>query len=252
LITCLAVIAHSFGHVLVSCWFRTPIRDVSIHPFWGIPRFGTMAEHPWREVYIALVGPLVYISLAASVAAWLIFDERSLRFHIERNPATFDHFSIYAFWSYVLLIVLNFLPFAPLDTGMMFRAILAKSVGRIRACESAATLTTIGAGMLAVVAILYLKSPLVFAIGVLLYLGSQEELGIARYFDSIRREKLDKDSVLSNPPNKGINIPLDELVGDIERPSESDFTGFVWSPKSRMWIEWRDGKAIAANALIGD
>jgi hypothetical protein len=45
---------------------------------------------------------------------------------------------------------------------------------------------------------------------------------------------------------------MDQIVTADCRPAEPHFTGFTWNARARLWIEWRDGEPVSANALIGD
>jgi hypothetical protein len=45
---------------------------------------------------------------------------------------------------------------------------------------------------------------------------------------------------------------MDQVVTPDCRPNEPNFSGFTWSFRARLWIEWRDGQPVSANALIGD
>ena len=47
-------------------------------------------------------------------------------------------------------------------------------------------------------------------------------------------------------------VPMDQIVTPDCRPAEANFTGFTWNARARLWIEWRDGQPVSANALIGD
>jgi hypothetical protein len=49
-----------------------------------------------------------------------------------------------------------------------------------------------------------------------------------------------------------IYLPLEQVVDADGRPPEATFDGFTWSPKTRLWIEWRKGRPVSANALLGD
>ena len=96
------------------------------------------------------------------------------------------------------------------------------------------------------VAIFWLQSPLLGVTAVLLYLGAQEDLGTTRYFAALRHSSGDRP----NPP--AVLVPMDQIVTPDCRPDEPHFTGFTWNARARLWIEWRDGQPVSANALIGD
>jgi hypothetical protein len=119
-------------------------------------------------------------------------------------------------------------------------------VSRLRATEVAAVLSTLGAGVLLAVAVAWLQSPLLALTALLVYLGAQEDLGTTRYFASLRQATDD----YHQPP--AALVPMDQIVTPDCRPDEPNFTGFTWNARARLWIEWRDGQPVGANALIGD
>jgi hypothetical protein len=53
-------------------------------------------------------------------------------------------------------------------------------------------------------------------------------------------------------PAPSILIPVEQIVDDACQPPEEGFSGFTWNRKSRLWIQWLDGRAVGANALVGD
>jgi Zn-dependent protease len=242
------VILQEISHVLAARRLRIGTRDVSLYPFWGVSRLGVMSERPWQEAYIAATGPVAHILIAAIIGGGLsLFDQR-VAFHEDSTPATWTHFGIYLFWANALLSILNCLPFLPLDAGKMFRGSLSMTVTRMRATDVAVTLSIFGAGLIAILGVVWLKSPLVVGMALLLYFSAQDELGTTRYFDAIRRRRTDPNL----PPANGISVLLGDVVPEQMQPEEAGFNGFTWNPESRLWIEWRNGEAVAAHGLIGE
>jgi stage IV sporulation protein FB len=222
-------------------------RDLTLYPFWGVGRLTRLSERPWQENYIAATGP-VFLALVAtalggalSLAGWRTWD-----FPRVVPEPSLGAFVVHLFWANVLLAALHCLPVLPLDGGRIFRASLAMTVSRRQATEIAAALSTFGAAVLLIAAIIWFKSPLVGVTAILLYLGGQEDLGTTRYFAGIRHERGE------GGPAPAVMVPMDQIVTADCRPTEPDFTGFTWNPRARLWIEWRDGQPVCANALIGD
>jgi hypothetical protein len=107
-------------------------------------------------------------------------------------------------------------------------------------------ISTLGSLILLVAAIVWLKSPLVGVTAILIYLGAQEDLGTSRYFASLREPPSSRAHV------SPLMIPIDQVVTQECLPDEPNFSGFTWNARARLWIEWRDGEPVGANALIGD
>lgn len=242
----LGVLAHQGFQLLAARRFGMKTRDVTLYPFWGVGRLSRISDRPWQEIYIAATGPIVFCILAVSVGALLARTDSGMLFFPDDVEVTTESFLHHLFWSFVFLAGLHTLPFLPLDAGRALRAYLAIRLSRLPATEVCATLSTFGAGLLLIVAIAWLESPLVGITGLLLYFGAQQDLGTNRFFASLKND-LDEQ-----PRTPALLVPLEQIVTATSQPNEPDFNGFTWNEDARLWIEWRDGQPISANALIGD
>ena len=242
----LGVLAHQGIQLLAARRFGVWTRDVTLYPFWGVARLMRLSDRPWQEIRIAATGPVMLAFLAAGVGTVLALGGRELSFLPATIVPTTESFLLHLFWTTVFLAAFHLLPFLPLDGGRMLRAYLAMRMSRLPATETCATLSTLGAGLLLIVAIAWLKSPLVGITGVLLYFGAQQELGTTRFFSGLRQAEDDP----SRKPT--MLVPLDQIITPGCRPNEPDYNGFTWNEEARLWIEWRDGQPVGANALIGD
>jgi Zn-dependent protease len=243
----ICVLAHEGVQLLAARRFGLGTRDVTLYPFWGVARLTRLSERPWQENYIAATGPIFLALVATALGAALSLAGHGVRSFPEGVPeATPELFLVHLFWANVLLAGFHCLPVLPLDAGRIFRASLALTVSRLRATEVAAALSTLGATVLLIAAIVWFKSPLLGVTAVLLYFGAQEDLGTTRYFAAIRHERGE------GGPAPAVLVPMDQIITADCRPAEPHFTGFTWNARARLWIEWRDGEPVSANALIGD
>ena len=242
----LFVLAHEGVQILAARRFGLGTRDVSLYPFWGVARLTRMSDRPWQENYIAATGPVTLALIATAVGGALSLTGKSIAYPHQGVEVSTAGFLVLLFWAAVLLAVLHCLPILPLDGGRMLRACLARTTSRLKATEVAAHLSTLGAAVMLIAAITWLQSPLLGVTAVLLYLGAQEDLGTTRYFAAIRHAP---DEV---SPAPAAVVPVDQIVTPECRPDEPNFTGFTWNARARLWIEWRDGQPVSANALIGD
>jgi Zn-dependent protease len=240
------VLAHEGVQLLAARRFGLGTRDVTLYPFWGVARLTRMSDRPWQENYIAATGPVMLALIATGIGGGLALAGQSVAFPQDGIEVTTAGFLVLLYWAAVLLAVLHCLPVLPLDGGRVFRACLAMTTSRRQATEVAAALSILGAAVLLIAAITWLKSPLLGVTAVLLYLGAQEDLGTTRYFAAIRHAP---DEV---SPAPAAVVPMDQIVTPDCRPEEPNFTGFTWNSRARLWIEWRDGQPVSANALIGD
>lgn len=242
----LGVLAHQGIQHLAARRFGVWTRDVTLYPFWGVARLTRMSERPWQEIYIAASGPVLLAFLSACIGAVLTLGGREVNFLPAILEPTTESFLLHLLWAGVFLTAFHLMPFLPLDGGRMLRAYLAMRMNRLPATETCAILSTLGAGLLLITAIAWLKSPLVGVTGVLLYFGAQQELGTSRFFFNLRHAEID-------PVRKPtMMVPLDQIITPACRPSDPDYNGFTWNEEARLWIEWRDGQPVGANALIGD
>jgi Zn-dependent protease len=242
----ICVLAHQWVQLLAARRFGLGTRDVTLYPFWGVARLTRLSERPWQENFIAATGPIVFGIIAAVVGAVLNAEGTSLGIPDPAAEPSMSLLLVHVFWSNILLAGLHLLPVLPLDGGRILRATLAMSTSRLRATEVAAVVTTLAAGLMILVAIVWLKSPLLGVTAVLLYFGAQEDLGTTRYFASLRHTAGDRP----HPP--AVLVPMDQILSPDCRPDEPNFSGFTWNAHARLWIEWREGQPVSANALIGD
>ena len=241
----LCVLVHEAGELLAGRLFRLGARDITLYPLWSAVRYTRLSERPWQENYVAVAGIVVQALVATLIGGILATTGQDITFVREIGPDYLQSFLVYLFWANVLLTAFYMTPILPLDGGRIFRASLALTTSRLRATEVAAGLSTVGAIVLLLTGIFWFQNPLPAVIAVLLYLAAQDELGATRYFAGLRHQP---ESTAANP----VLIPMDQIVTPDCRPDEPNFSGFTWSPKARLWIEWHDGQAVSASVLIGD
>lgn len=235
---------HEGAEILAAWKLGFGTKGITLYPFWGVARLARISERPRQEKGIAATGLIVLALLVAGVCIWLATTDGGIGFPKEPAEWTVDAFLARLFWALLLLTGCHLLPVLPFDGGRILRASLAMRSSRSRATEIVAYVGTIGAGVFLVVAILLLKSPLLAATAVFIFLAGQEELDATRFFERLRRA----------PDNRkpAAMVSIDQLVTVGARPTEADFSGFTWNGDSGLWIEWRAGQPVGANALIGD
>src|SRR5438270_4930752 len=235
----ICILGHEAVQHLAARSFGLGTRDVTLYPFWAVARLTRLSDRPWQENYIAATGPVFLGLIAAAVGALLSASGHSLTYPERVTEPTTDVFLLHLFWTAVLLAALHCLPILPLDAGRIFRASLAMTASRLRATEVAAALSTLGAALLLLAAVVWFRSPILGITAILLYLGAQEDLGTTRYFASIRHERGE------GGPAPAVLVPMDQIVTADCRPAEPNFSGFTWNARARLWIEWRDGQPVS-------
>lgn len=128
-----AVLLHELSHTIMAALLKVRVAEIELLPFGGQARIEDFTGlDPDREIYIALAGPIMSLSLAA----FFYF-----------LPPTLPLKTSWLIQINLFLGIFNFLPALPLDGGRVLRAWLSLYIGYKRA-------TSISAGMGKVIAIL--------------------------------------------------------------------------------------------------
>ncbi|WP_052291934.1 M50 family metallopeptidase [Natranaerobius thermophilus] len=109
------VILHELSHTIVAISHGFKVEETVLYPFGGRAKIdGLIEEDPYRELHIALAGPLTNILLAIlflSLDQYSIFSEEIILFAVRAN---------------IILALFNLFPGLPLDGGRVLRASLSK------------------------------------------------------------------------------------------------------------------------------
>ncbi len=141
-----SVLVHELGHSLLARRRGFTVRDIVLLPIGGMSEIAELPGAPADEFWIALVGPLTSVGVAALCGAIGALLGTPLW------PPTLmsGPFVTRVLWMNLLLAGFNMVPALPLDGGRVFRAALSARRGDLRATELAVTAgRAIGAGMLA-------------------------------------------------------------------------------------------------------
>jgi Zn-dependent protease len=178
LLVLVAVLAREVGRVIAASYYRLQIRSVLLLPIGGLLSFSN-AESLERsnemriQIRMALVGPLVSLSLALLCALTIAGEAPGLRL-LERPLITPAHLVRSFVWMNAFLGVLHLLPAYPLDAGRVLRSYFARAQGRVQAARAAAGLGQ----MIAVLAFLFgvfLQNPWLATAGFFIFIGAQLE-----------------------------------------------------------------------------
>jgi Zn-dependent protease len=229
------VVLHEFGHALAARAYGIATRDITLYPIGGVARLDRMSEDPDEEIVIALAGPAVNVVIAFGLGMGLALGGYSL----VAGPAStalgaaFVHQLLVA---NVILVLFNLVPAFPMDGGRVLRAFLAKTYGRLRATEIATQVgmvALVGIGLFGWLSHNYMMLPL----AVVIYLFGQQELAAVRYLEARRAEP-------------AAWVPAEYVIDPRAVPAEPGFSGFTWDHTAGLWIEWRDGRPVAASGAV--
>jgi Zn-dependent protease len=244
----LCLLVNELAHLAVARWLALGVRDLTLYPIGGIMRLSVIGERPWKEPWVAAAGPLTHLLIAGAIAVAFLAAGLALAPRLNASQPYVETFFNRLFWLNVLLAILQIIPAFPMDGGRIFRGALALSVPRLRATETAALLSSFVALLMLVPGMVWLSSVWwLIPLGIIVHVGGQQELLSVRYYAGLQQP------LPGAPPTAPIIMaPIDQLLDDDVRPSEPDFTGLIWNPKNRLWIVWRNGEPVSANALVGE
>jgi|GEM_PF-2376596 len=262
-----SVVVQELAHLWSARYLGIATRDLVFFPIFAIARRNRLSEKPRDEIWISLTGLVAQFAMTALLALGLNLDGVALRPAMDTTVPTGDVVVNRLMWAQLVLLLVNLLPVMPLHGGYIFRAVLALATSRLRATEMTAVLGNLAAFVTTVVGIWAIPNPFVLLLGLYFFLLGQQELDNTRYFDGMRSNSRTTTRTTATPagddsgklietisdgPRQVVMLPIEQIVDAECRPEEPDFSGFTWSPRTRLWVEWRDGHPVGANALLGD
>jgi Zn-dependent protease len=241
------LVFHEFGKVMMARCLELPIRDIVLYPIGGTARLTIVSERPWKEIWVAAAGPMMDLLVCAALSGGFWSLGLTLSPHLDTTQPYAETFFNRLFWLNVLLAIVHVVPAFPMDGGRIFRGALALSAQRFRATEVAAMLSSF-------IAILFLVAGMIWIgtvwwlipMGIIIHLSGQQELMSVRYFSWIQ------DPAFGSLHRSPEMVPVDQLFDEDSYPREANFSGLVWNPRNRLWIVWRNGHPVSANALVGE
>lgn len=165
------VVLHEFGHAMAARHYGIRTRDITLYPIGGIARLEKMPSKPMQELVVALAGPMVNVVLAAALAILLftVPGAGSLGEVSALGGAVLPRLLV----ANVFLAGFNLLPAFPMDGGRVLRALLATSMGRLRATRAAAQIGQLMAVLFAIAGLF--AAPMLLLIAVFVWIGAAQE-----------------------------------------------------------------------------
>ncbi|MBO1413606.1 site-2 protease family protein [Streptomyces sp. FH025] len=116
-----SVLVHELAHTLVALRYRLGVRRIQLQFFGGVSEIENEAESPWREFWLAFVGPLLSLVLGGVFFLALRAVELSTVPGVLLTGLMVSNLVVAAF---------NLLPGLPLDGGRMLRALVWAVTGK--------------------------------------------------------------------------------------------------------------------------
>ncbi|RGD58769.1 CBS domain-containing protein [Kitasatospora xanthocidica] len=116
-----SVLVHELAHTLVALRYKLGVRRIQLQFFGGVSEIENEAESPWREFWLAFVGPLLSLLLGGVFYLGVRAVELSTVPGVLLTGLMVSNLVVAAF---------NLLPGLPLDGGRMLRAVVWAITGR--------------------------------------------------------------------------------------------------------------------------
>jgi Zn-dependent protease len=112
------VLLHELGHALAARQFGIDTRDITLLPIGGVAALERMPRNPWQELWIAVAGPLVNVTIAATLFVGLSLTPLA-------TAGLAGKFLTQLMFANIVLVVFNMIPAFPMDGGRVLRSVLA-------------------------------------------------------------------------------------------------------------------------------
>jgi CBS domain-containing protein len=148
-----------------------------LYPIGGLARLERMPEKPVEELWVALMGPVVNVVLAALLIIYLIATDGlfSLSDISIGSGSFFERLLV----ANISLVLFNLIPAFPMDGGRVLRALLAMRLDHALATRIAAW---IGQGIAVVLGFIGLfGNPFLLLIAVFVWVGASQESGAVQF-----------------------------------------------------------------------
>ncbi|HUH00981.1 MAG TPA: M50 family metallopeptidase [Kofleriaceae bacterium] len=168
-----SVLLHELGHALMARHLRIPVAGIELHFFGGAAKLMAPPRTPGDEIAVAAAGPAVSFALGGlglAIAALTGWQVASL-----------------LGWINLIMALFNLVPALPLDGGRIFRALLQRRTGFLRATEISVAVARVAAVSLGVIGLFTLHLYFVL-LAVLLWSMGTAELAVARHNAPLMQE----------------------------------------------------------------
>lgn len=191
------VLLHEFGHALMAKRFGVGTRRITLWPIGGIAELERNPDDPRAEMWIAAAGPLVNFAIAALLApAVLLLGTGGLLGTVLISLLSAN----------LLLGAFNLIPAFPMDGGRVFRALLERKRGRVRATEIAAKLgrwVALAAGIYG----LWTSQFLLMVVAAFVYFAARRELWQVQQLARLEQERMAGAQWISSSPSSPFMTP---------------------------------------------
>jgi Zn-dependent protease/predicted transcriptional regulator len=213
------VVLHEFGHALTARHYGIQTRDITLLPIGGVSHLERIPDDPKQEFYIALMGPVVSMSIA--LVLFLVLRLSGAKVTMESLSSwTTTSFLARLMIANATLAIFNLIPAFPLDGGRVFRALLSRFVGPEKATRIAAGLGHVIAVLFAVLGLF--SNPFLILIALFIWMGASQEASMSRMKSALEgisaRQIMVTDFTTLSP-----DAPLERAVETVLHGRQQDF-----------------------------
>ena len=223
----LCVIFHEYGHALIARRYNIITKDIILSPLGGVARLNSIPEEPYKEMLIALAGPVVNLSIAVILGflTMVLYPgalfPSAIKLELLIFPSEFIRMAVLI---NLALFILNLIPAFPLDGGRVLRALLAMKYGRLIATNYTSIIGKLIAAGMVIIGMISNNYTVSF-IGVFIYLTAGWENKNILILEILKNEKA---SSIANPSFSKIYAEdrMSLLIGIYIKNHEKNFLVF--------------------------
>jgi len=231
------VLLHEFGHALMARQFGVRVHDVSLSAVGGVARMEQLPIDPRAEVLISLAGPAANVAVAVALAPVVLMSGIVSGFSsaedyaltvFDSTPAGLVSTLLYA---NCLLVVFNLLPAFPMDGGRIFRAGMAKFVGRHTGTRVAVIVGEVLAAVLLLFSIFVVQSIILALLAVFVMVVAYAEDRAVRVESAMRRLRVGQFALWDMgglTPEQPLAYALRGGPRDVAVTVEGRVVGMLW------------------------
>jgi len=116
------IIIHEFGHISAARSLGIKTSRIVLYPFGGVAFLERFPDGPWKQIYIAIAGPMTNFIIFALLLPFIDLNNEHLRWN--NDPLVFIAVTN------AILGIFNLIPAFPMDGGRILKGFMQLSIGK--------------------------------------------------------------------------------------------------------------------------
>lgn len=250
------VVLHEFGHALTARRYGIGTREITLLPIGGVSSLERIPEEPGQEFRVAAMGPVVSIAIAAVLFLLLRLAGQPFRWD-QINSWTSVSFVQRLVLANIVLAVFNLLPAFPMDGGRIFRALLARYVGPVKATRAA---TRVGHAVAILFGLVGLYSnPFLLFIAFFVWIGASQESAMVQMKAAFAGVPVSRITVTdittipaSAPLKRAVELVLHGTQQDFPITEDGRLLGILTNKELLQGLSERGPNAPVSQVMLRD